>query len=179
MSTKNRKVGILPGVFDPVHDGHISFGIESVKECGLDKVFYLPEKNPHGKPDVSSIESRISGLADATKENKELEVLELRSSRFSVDETMPELLDIFADDRMVLMIGSDSARTICCWPGVEKLLKNMDLAVGLRGLDSPELIEKLMAELIANTGVKVDFSVVKSAHPHLSSTLIRQQAFAT
>ena len=175
----SKKIGIFPGVFDPVHDGHIKFGLDAARQNNLGKVYFLPEKNPHNKPDISTLKTRVSDLSEATKEYGELGVLKLMSDRFTVTETLPELLEIFKDDRMVLLIGSDSARTICCWPGVERLLSHVDIVVSLRGDDETGLINRLMAELIENTGVDVEYSVVKSAHPHLSSTLIRQQAFAT
>ncbi|MCL2474832.1 MAG: adenylyltransferase/cytidyltransferase family protein, partial [Chloroflexi bacterium] len=40
-----RKIGVLGGTFDPIHNGHIMIAREAQKKLGLEKVLFMPAGN--------------------------------------------------------------------------------------------------------------------------------------
>ncbi|MCA9347959.1 hypothetical protein KC867_00955 [Candidatus Saccharibacteria bacterium] len=132
------KIGIFSGAFDPVHAGHIAFALESVVTANLDMVYFLPEPSPRQKSGVSHIAHRLAMLDTALLPHPNLSKLELPDKRFTVSGTLPRLKSMFANDELFMMIGSDvltfmdSADSAKLWPGLDILLDNMRLLVGVR-----------------------------------------------
>ena len=57
------KVGLYGGAFDPVHNGHTDLAKAVVKEFALDKLIFIPSKNPpHKEPHKASAEDRLNML---------------------------------------------------------------------------------------------------------------------
>jgi cytidyltransferase-like protein len=48
-----KHIGIYPGSFDPVHEGHFAFAKAALETGRLDTVIFLPEMKPRGKPQVT------------------------------------------------------------------------------------------------------------------------------
>lgn len=44
-----RKIGIMGGTFDPIHNGHIMLGRQAYAEYNLDEVWYMPSGQPPHK----------------------------------------------------------------------------------------------------------------------------------
>jgi nicotinate-nucleotide adenylyltransferase len=168
------KIGIFPGTFDPVHDGHIAFALAALQTCGLDKVVLLPERQPRQKNGVTALNERVAMLKLAAANYPQLQVVELPDDVFTVRGTLPELQRRFGD-RLTLLLGSDVARTFAHrWPDLDKLLDVMSLAIGLRRQDSQADIAALLAEL----GRPVQTCFVPIEKPHAASSAVRQGAQA-
>ena len=43
------RIGIMGGTFNPIHKGHIKLAYAAYKELKLDKVWFMPSKNPPHK----------------------------------------------------------------------------------------------------------------------------------
>jgi nicotinate-nucleotide adenylyltransferase len=71
----NNRIGIYSGTFDPVHSGHISFALQSLKAAKLDKVYFLPERRPRNKQQVEHFGHRVAMLKRAIKPYPEFNVL--------------------------------------------------------------------------------------------------------
>ena len=49
-----RKMGVLGGTFEPIHEGHIALAKEALHHGGLDGVIFLPMAHPaHREADAS------------------------------------------------------------------------------------------------------------------------------
>lgn len=165
-------VGIYSGTFDPVHEGHLDFCLEAIKNCGLDAVYMMPEANPRGKTSVTALLERIDRMQEATKAYPFIKVMRLESERFTVTETLPELRRLLGEDvKMKLLIGSDVARNLHLWEDLPVLLSEVSLVVGLRGEDTAEDVDVIMSQMGESCAVK--YEVVKTRYPHVSSTKIR------
>ena len=45
-----KKIGIMGGTFDPIHNGHIMLGKQAYEEYDLDCIWYMPSRiTPHKK----------------------------------------------------------------------------------------------------------------------------------
>ena len=69
MTNNLKKIGIIGGTFDPVHNGHLNLAEQAQKFFDLDKVIFIPTfRSPHKlaiKPE--SCEHRLSMLSLALK----------------------------------------------------------------------------------------------------------------
>ena len=169
------RIGIFSGTFDPVHSGHISFAIEAMKDCNLDKVVFLPETSPREKEDVTDISLRIEALKKAIGDNENLEVMQLDDEQFTIGETLPKLKDIFKNSSLTLLIGSDIVKTLSYrWKDIDKLFVDLSLAIGMRIGDSEESISATIREVETITKNKINYNFIYTDHMHLASSQIRR-----
>ena len=64
-----RRIGILGGTFDPVHNGHLLLGEQAYREYGLDEIWFMPSHVPPHKKDhfITDGAARIRMLELATE----------------------------------------------------------------------------------------------------------------
>lgn len=127
-----KRVGIYAGSFDPVHAGHIAFALQALREAGLDKIYFLPERRPRNKQGVEHFGHRVAMLKRASKPHAKLDVLELEDISFTMQRTLPRLQKRFAGSQLVFLFGSDVAQQLSNWPKAENLLHSSELVVGVR-----------------------------------------------
>lgn len=169
-----RKIGILPGTFDPVHAGHIDFALAALAACQLDRVVLLPETTPRDKTAVAGLAERVAMLKLAINVDSRLEVVVLKSSPFTAEQTLPELRQLYPGDELTLLLGSDVAYGLVQkWPGLEVLLKEMRLAVGLRIGDQKQEIEDILADLSQQWHLAPRNLCILSPRPQVASTKVR------
>jgi nicotinate-nucleotide adenylyltransferase len=126
------RIGIYAGTFDPVHAGHIAFGLQSIQAAQLDRIYFLPERRPRDKQHVEHFGHRVAMLKRAVKPHPQFDVMELVDVSFSVKRTLTYLRQQFPGDQLVFLFGSDIIPKIAEWPHADQLLKNGELIVGLR-----------------------------------------------
>ena len=44
MTCQNKKIGILGGSFDPIHNGHLAIAKSAYKDFNLDEIWLIPAK---------------------------------------------------------------------------------------------------------------------------------------
>ena len=60
MDSKNNKIGILGGSFDPAHKGHLAISKEAIKKLKLKKIIWaITKKNPFKKKSSVNLLTRI------------------------------------------------------------------------------------------------------------------------
>ncbi len=168
------KIGIYSGTFDPVHMGHVAFALEAKANLGLDEVVFLPEVSPREKT-PTSIVHRQKMLELSLLGRDGLSIKVLPSPQFSVHETLPALQKMYANTALVLLLGSDVARTFSYrWPGLEELLRSTEIAIGLRAADTAKEMEDLLMDCASEYKLKITYRILPSPRAHLASTQIRQ-----
>lgn len=55
------RTGIMGGTFNPVHIAHIKMAESAYRQAGLDRVVFMPSKNPPHKKDISIIPEKHRG----------------------------------------------------------------------------------------------------------------------
>jgi nicotinate-nucleotide adenylyltransferase len=165
-----RRVGIYPGTFDPIHEGHIAFAQNALTMLGLDTVFFVPEAHPRSKQGITDLRHRLTMAHQVAKSRPQLQALRLASKCFTVRETLPELQRLLPGDRLTFLVGSDVAKHLGCWEDLDLLLPNVEFAVGLRGSDTAADITALFDALPQSAS----YTVVPADQAHAASSVIRQ-----
>lgn len=163
------RIGIFPGVFDPVHEGHIAFSQAAVTARDLDSVIFIPEATPWHKTNASALEHRLAMLSLALAHRDNLEVRTLTSQRFTVAAMLAELKGWYPKDSIYLLVGSDVVRhSLFHWQDYETLLTTMPLIVGLRAADT----EQTLRHYFDDTPL-TQITYITTNAPYSHSTAIR------
>jgi nicotinate-nucleotide adenylyltransferase len=127
-NTKNVRIGIMGGVFDPIHIGHLFTAEEARINYCLDKVIFVPCLNPtHKRNDqVTDVRHRLKMSYLATDSNPYFEVSKIEINRsgpsYTID-TIKEFRRIYGWDAKIFFItGADAFLEIETWYKKEELL---------------------------------------------------------
>lgn len=164
---RQRRIGIYPGTFDPIHAGHLAFAREAMQVCNLDEVIFLPEEIPRGKQNVTDITHRMALINYAIEDVPQLKAIRAVSKQFDVAQTLPELLDIYKDNTLTLLVGSDVAKSLPNWEGIETLVGAVSFAIGMRSGDNINEIESKVNK------VTTKYTFIDTPEAQINSTAIR------
>lgn len=168
-----KRIGVYAGTFDPVHAGHVAFARHALATCGLEEVVFFLERDPWRKPNATDIAHRLALLERALAGETGLRVVCLEVGRFTPRLVLPELRRLFGDDELVLLAGSDVARTLHLWNHVDELLAAMSIVFGLRSGDTAEDVHEALERLMQTHG-PVAYQITEVPQPGVSSTAARR-----
>ena len=167
------KVGIYPGAFDPIHEGHVAFARAAMLKHGLDKVFFLPEPSPRHKQAVKALEHRTAMVHAAVDSDPKFGVILLDQTRFTVHETWPLLVSRFQGADLSMLLGSDVAQRLASWPNIAELVQTAPrFIIALRG-DSIADVKDMMTTLEDTKKLTVRYSLLDPNYPTYGSSKIR------
>lgn len=135
------KLGLLGGMFDPIHLGHLR-AAEIVREAlGLDEVVFVPAGVPphRGQPTAAGID-RYAMVALATSTQRAFvpsDVELMREGPSYTVETVAQLRARHPQAEVVLIVGSDNLPMIAEWREPERLLEMCTVAVVERPGSTP------------------------------------------
>ncbi len=159
-------VGIFGGTFNPPHLGHKHF-VETVADrLGLDKVLIIPTFEPPHKLSDSSVscESRMEMCRMMFDDPRcEISTIEIdRGGKSYTVETLEALKEIYPDDELCFLMGSDMLLSFHMWYRHKDILKLCRICAATRekGLRLPD----------ENCTVIDDFEPIE-----MSSTEIREK----
>ncbi|MDO5577371.1 MAG: nicotinate-nucleotide adenylyltransferase [Fibrobacter sp.] len=162
-------IGVLGGIFDPVHNGHLAVASLAKEFFKLDKVLLVPSGTPpHKKSTVTcSAFHRNEMLLQAIADEPGFDIWDHEIKRdgisYTVD-TIHELKETF-ENPIYFIIGSDNLKEIVTWYKYEEILKLVTLCVAHRPGYSCELPLQ-----ISNANIKS----FPSPEWGISSTMIRK-----
>ncbi|HET9174704.1 MAG TPA: nicotinate-nicotinamide nucleotide adenylyltransferase [Candidatus Saccharimonadales bacterium] len=165
------RIGIYPGVFDPVHAGHIGFALQALKQANLDRIYFMPERRPWHKSGVEHFGHRVAMLSRACRPYKAFEVLEVDDIKFTMERTVPKLQQAFTGSQLVYLFGSDVALKLPAWRNVEQLLTSSELVVGVRAGDDPRAVAQCIRSWPSQP---LDLHVFESYAADVSSSKVRE-----
>ncbi len=160
------KVGIFAGTFDPIHNGHLTFAKAALDEVSLDKVYFLIEKSPRNKQNVTDPVQRQAMVELAISDVPNIELLELPSKQFDVSETLPQLKEKFENAELYLLMGHDIFENLPTWPGFDELVNNVKF-----------IVAKRQGGTVASHDMS--YHVLKTPLPTISSSKVRNGNFKT
>ncbi len=123
MSTK-RRIGVMGGTFDPIHNGHLVAASEVASAMELDEVLFVPTGKPWQKQEVSPAEHRYLMSVVATASNPQFKVSRVDVDRpgftYTVD-TLNELNEQFPDADLFFISGADAIAQIIAWKDIDSV----------------------------------------------------------
>lgn len=152
------RIGIFGGTFDPIHFGHLWFAEYAREKFGLNKVFFIPNKNPpHRETPKATSKQRYEMVLLATLNNPYFEVLPIELERDGISymvDTIKDLSSYFIEDELFLLIGNDAFKDFLSWKDPYQIIEKAKIIVGSRGYE--EFSEELQY-FIKNFGSKIFF----------------------
>jgi nicotinate-nucleotide adenylyltransferase len=152
-----KRVGILGGSFDPVHNGHIGLAAHSLEKFKLDNILFVPAYlSPH-KLDLKPAEPRhrlaMLKLAIAPYPFFLASEIELKKKEvsFTID-TLSDLTARHPETDFFLIMGKDAFASIKTWKSVHPLLGMCHVIVATRPGYSLDGIEGCIKNIFAQSG---------------------------
>jgi nicotinate-nucleotide adenylyltransferase len=139
---QTRRIGVLGGTFDPVHNGHLHIANALRAALDLERVVWVPAGRPPHKAGqiVSSDRDRLAmlDLALAGSATDEISTIDIdRSGPSYTADTLEILAERFTPARLFFLMGEDSLRDLPTWHDPARLLRVAELAVAARpGVDA-------------------------------------------
>jgi len=170
-----RRVGLLGGSFDPVHNAHLALARAAVDSLHLDELRWIPAGAPWQKArQITPAAQRTDmvRLAISGEPRFRIEPCEIERSgpSYTID-TVLGLREREPAIRWFLVIGQDQLARLHTWQRWRELVGAVSLAVANRGGEVPQVPSELQG-----SGVRVD--VVPMPPMAVSSTDIRARVAA-
>lgn len=147
-----RRVGVLGGTFDPIHNGHLRLADYVLNVFELDSVLFVPAARPphKGQATVTSFAHRSAMVKLALTEPRffmsEMEAYRQGPS-YSVD-TLKELRNYLPPEiALFFIVGMDAFVEITTWKNCNQLLDYADLVVVARPAHPLELVRQVSDSL--------------------------------
>ena len=133
---KRKKYGIYGGSFDPIHIGHVALADCAVRECGLDKLIFMPAYISPFKQDrhVTDGRDRCRMIETVLKTNSAFCLSRYELNKEGPSYTIETLRhwDKLLDGELYFILGFDSAVQVDKWFEGEEILRNYHLVTARR-----------------------------------------------
>ncbi len=146
--TEPRRVALLGGTFDPVHNGHLALATAARDAIGATESWMVPARTPALRsPPVAPVELRAAMLQAAVRPLRAVRVDEVELRRGGVShtiDTIAELRDRHPAIEPWWILGSDAVRHIGEWHRGDELRSLIHVVVaqraGARPFDDTEAL---------------------------------------
>lgn len=176
-----RKIGIMGGTFDPVHNGHLMLADTAYRQFDLDQVWFLPNGNPpHKKEENIGTDarhrSRMVALAIQGRDYCRLEEYEVRRREVSCSyQTLEHFREQYPEDEFYFIIGADSLFAIETWVYPERIFPACVILAACR--DDHDSLEEMKAQIghLKKAYPKARIELLRSPLIPVSSSEIRRK----
>ncbi len=172
------RIGIFGGTFDPPHLGHKKYADEFMKKLSLDKLLVMPTAKPphksHDNTASSADRLRMSQLTFGGDDRVEVSDLEIsRGGKSYTYETVADLAEVYPNDELIFLLGSDMLLSFHTWKNPDVILKYVKICAVTRcdeihAQNLREYIEEYFPEK------KERFIICDFEPIELSSTFLRE-----
>ncbi len=134
MSGHLKRIGVLGGTFDPIHNTHLEMARAAMDAAHLDTVLFVVSARPPHKQDdaVASSEHRLEMIEAALESEPNFEPCDIelrREGRSYMRETLCGLEKEYPDAEFFLIIGLDSLLDFPTWKDPEAIIERARLLV--------------------------------------------------
>lgn len=148
-----RRIGVLGGMFDPVHLGHLQLASVALEALMLAQLRMVPCHLPnHRGPASASAQARLAMLRLATQNEPRIVVDDRECLRDGISYTVDTLMALrqeFPDAALVLVLGADAFAGLERWHRWKDLFRLAHLLVVSRPGDAVALPPALAREVQA------------------------------
>ena len=121
-----RRLGVMGGTFDPIHNGHLVAASEVADLFGLDEVVFVPTGRPWQKVGrtVTAAEDRYLMTVIATASNPRFSVSRVdidRAGPTYTNDTLEDLRALNPGSDLYFITGADALASILSWQNWEEL----------------------------------------------------------
>ena len=170
-----KKIGILGGTLDPIHNGHLMIAECARDQLSLDEVWFMPTGNPPHKSNqnISPNEVRKEMIELAIEDNNNFKFSDFEYKRDGIiytSDTMKLLKNAYKDTDFYFIMGADSLMYFKDWHKPEEIVLYCNLVVAGRENDDSELLREVA---ILEDKYNINIHVLKSPKICISSSDIR------
>lgn len=157
-----KRIGILGGTFNPIHNAHIKVAEEALQQFALDKIWFMPAGAPPHKQNEELVSAghRCNMIQAALQGNEFFELFDYEVKKDSLSYTaftMAELRTKYPEVEFYFIIGGDSLLKFEKWREPEKIVRLTNiLACGRAGEDN-QLVQEKVKELNARWGCDIRY----------------------
>ncbi|MGQ9838725.1 MAG: nicotinate-nucleotide adenylyltransferase [Cyanobacteriota bacterium] len=175
-NSKAKRIAILGGTFNPVHQGHLIMAEQALWQFHLDQILWMPAGDPPHKPLASGATTAdrlaMVKLAIADHERFACSELEIRrQGRSYTIETLRHLIQEQPDTEWYWIIGVDALRDLPQWYQAEELAQICRWIVAPR-VDAGDALQVLRA---VTEKLPLQAELLEAPTLTLSSTYLREQ----
>ncbi len=182
-----RRVGIMGGTFNPIHNGHLAIAQKAREQFALDQVLFMPSGVPYMKDqrEVLPIETRCAMTALAIKDLPGFELSEIEMSDVAQGkntytcDTLQKLKIVDPEAAYYFILGADSLYAIEKWEKPALIFKNCTIFAAVRR-EEPENSQAATKPLSAQAQYlrekyHASVEILEFAGIDISSTKIREK----
>lgn len=174
-----KRLGIMGGTFNPVHNGHLRIAEIARRELELDEVRFIPTgDSPHKRVDVSGA-SRLDMVRLAVGDRPGFTVSDMeiaREGRSYTCDTLRALRMQEPDTKLFFILGEDMLMDITSWRNPDIIVRLASLAAVPRPGGGCGRAGHVCEYLRMEYGA--DVHMMSEAGPEISSTEIRRRVSA-
>jgi nicotinate-nucleotide adenylyltransferase len=169
-----RRVGLLGGTFDPIHDAHLALARRFAELLDLTELVLLPAGQPWQKKEVSAAHHRLA-MTRAAADSLHIEGMQVTVSTDEIERNGPtytvETLARWreregADASLALLIGADQLVHLDSWRDWKRLFDFAHVCVETRAGFDISMVSAAVAEEIAVRSAPADV-LQSTPHGHL------------
>lgn len=169
-----RKIGLLGGSFNPVHQAHIRLALTAFEQLQLDEVQLIPAGQPWQKKPLSvSNQDRLAMLQIAIQDYPALQINTMELERTGPSYTIDTVRQLprHHGEQYYWIMGSDQLNNFCTWRQWQEIINYVQLVIATRPHHTINPPEELR---IALQQQEQQLLFIDMKEMDLSSTQIRQ-----
>lgn len=140
-------IGVMGGMFDPVHNGHLAVALAAVQALALDELRLVPCHLPHHRAPAAAVaQERLAMLRLAAQVDNRLRVDDRECRRSGISYTVDTLTSLRAEFEtavLVLVMGADAFASLPGWQRWQEIFGLANVLVVSR----PGVLKALPASL--------------------------------
>lgn len=132
--SEKKKVGLLFGSFNPIHNGHVALGVSALESGFVDKVWYVVSPHNPDKPigSLAPFEDRLEMVRLAIQGNPDMKATDIEDELPRPSYTFHTLRALrakYPDYAFSIIAGDDILRSILSWEYGDEIVTYHDLIV--------------------------------------------------
>ena len=173
-----KKIGIMGGTFNPIHNGHLALGQAAYEYCGLDEVWFMPSGVSYLKSqdDIVSGRHRLKMTELAVRDTAHFKCSDMEVHREGYTYTADTLLllhEKYPEDMFYFIMGADSLFGLPKLRDPERIAALCTLVTVVR--DDVDVQELLAQKALVERTLGAKIIMVPFQKVDISSSMIRKK----